>query len=249
MPKAKVVKQNIYGFSEGPPMGTLGHVLVVGRTGSGKTHWVSEYLRSKFCTADKVIVVSPRAGLTQPAWLAVEKYYRTTSEDGEVHNHCILLALEEADTASKLPEMITANKAKGFHTICIFDDLLMYMKSDKLPLRKVADQLILDARHQQCQIWSLQQQLFDSRRMTRLQYTYFVLFKVQTDEIRRWASQACDQGSKACSVLVDVYKRILQQGEHRCMICDTSGRSTKQCPLAIRDTHVDCLVPQLWDIF
>jgi hypothetical protein len=145
--------------------------------------------------------------------------------------------------------MIAANKSAGYHTICIFDDLLLHLKSEKLPLRKIADQLAVNGRYQQCQCWFIQQQIFDGRRAARLQFTYFVLFRIQTDEVRRLGQQICDQGGKACAQLTDVYRRILDQGPHRCMILDTSGRSTKQCPLAVRDTRVDCLVADLWDIF
>ena len=241
MPAKKTIKQSELGFVE--PWG----VLLVGSTGSGKTEFLKRYLMGKTggndgITANPVKVIN---SIDMVYWVAPKaSLVQTTLRDLSKHFGEFLEFIAYEDFSSEtLDEKISKNHAAGLHTAVVFDDVMM--KNNKHFQGYISD-LCVHGRHRQVQPYILQQKIFNGDRVRRLQVKFMVLFNFAgKSEARMLFSQlAADKndGRK----LMDAYKAIVAR-PYGCMILDTTNRSTKDFPCAVRDTKLDRFIPVLYD--
>ena len=203
-------------------------VQVVGKSGSGKTFWLINYL----CTLglkqfDQIIWVAPPDSLRQPKLQVLAKKWSP------------YVTFVEGIDSAKIEELLDhgMEQEDEWETAIVIDDCLADAKNEYL------QHLFVAARHRRGTPIELLQAIFPpGARTHRLQTGYFVLFDFAAqDEARRLFQQICLKKGDV-DKLTEAYRRVTSK-PNGCLIIDlTSPRSEG---LRVRDTEMNCIIKEL----
>ena len=206
---------------------------IVGGSGSGKTWWLIDYL----CTYgvkqfDQVIWVAPSRSLQQKGLEKLKKRWGK------------YITFVEGLNTAEIDEAIEHGFGLGWETCVVLDDLLS--ESGK---SKYLKDLFISGRHSKVSTIELLQAIFPpGARTHRLQTEYFVLFRfAAADEAKRLFQQVTTSAEEA-GLLTKAYRKIIGRDPHQCLILDLKAPQKKDFPLRVRDTELDNLVPELWNV-
>ena len=188
------------------------HGVVIGRTGSGKTWWIVDWLlgvgkhKAHPAPYDAVIILCDKMSLHQPAYDKLEKGFKGAGGVRFIEG----FPGDHDDFIEKLKEY----KDNGWKTICIVDDLMVKAKTG--PDAKLMDMMYTGARHLNCAVWQLTQNHTDSR-TRRLQCGYLVAFSTPADKRSlAWIARSINPETNGLDIL-DAYN-IATSKPNGCLI-------------------------------
>ncbi len=222
----KHIRKNKFAFET--PM----RACVVGESGSGKTEWVVKYLQQ--CPFDQVIWCGPEHSIEQDGLKPLKEFYGqyfSTVDCTDGINH------------EELKDLIDNGHRQKWQTAVVFDDCIMYTKDKKIGT------LFVSGRHQGVSVFELTQQIFPpGSRLHRINCTQFVVFKFSAvDEFATLVRQITRDQEMRREVIKRYHELTRNKKDYRCMIIDKASHSTEKWPCRIRDTEINCFMPEFWD--
>lgn len=213
-------------------------MCVVGASKSGKTEWVIDYLIN--CPFDQIVWCGPEHSLVQPGLERLDKFYRKKDKDGNLHKFMAKVDCSARVNHDEITRHVDHGFEKGWQTCVVFDDCIMHSKD-----KKIAN-LFTAGRHKNASVIEILQRIFaPEARLHRLNCTQFVIFKFSAqNEFRQLAGQICDD-KKQKEAIVSRYKDISER-KYGCLVIDLDTESTPKWPCRVRDTKLNCFVPEFW---
>jgi hypothetical protein len=210
---------------------------IVGRTNSGKTHWLVHEFLLKYgrYLFDQVVYVAPTDSLGQASIKEIQKLW------GEYFTPVVGLDIGAIDAA------ISHGAKYKWNTLVVLDDM---MKHSGEPFIM---NLFISGRHRGVSTVELLQQIFPTNqkggdnRGQRLQCDIFVLFGFAVKNEAKHLFQQITLKKEDAALLEEAYQQVMRE-PHHCLIVDTVSPSTEDLPLRVRDTELTNLVQPLWNV-
>lgn len=217
---------------------------IVGESGTGKTYWVVDYLLN--CDSfDQIVWCGPRHSLDQPILQKLRDHYTKEDEQGNKLEYFseVLCDSHTGVDAERIEELLKHGHENGWQSLVVFDDC-MTIATDKKIL-----ELFISGRHLGASVMELQQQIFPpNTRAHRVNSSLWVVFDFgQKSEFANLAKQLCFNKEDR-QMLCEKYREIVRKGKGHCIIIDKTSNSSESWPSRVRDTKINCFVPELWDI-
>jgi hypothetical protein len=217
---------------------------IVGESGSGKTYWVVNYLLN--CDSfDQIVWCGPEHSLQQPILQKLRDRYTKEDEEGNKLEYFsdVLCDAKEGVDVERIEELLKHGHENGWQSLVVFDDCMMIATNKKIL------ELFISGRHLGASVMELQQQIFPpNTRAHRVNSSLFVVFDFgQKSEFANLAKQLCFNKEDR-EMLCEKYREIVRKGKGHCIIIDKTGPSSQSWPSRVRDTKINCFVPELWDI-
>ena len=217
---------------------------IVGESGSGKTFWVVNYLLN--CDSfDQIVWCGPEHSLQQPILQKLRDRYTKEDKEGNKLEYFsdVLCDARAGVDVERIEDLLKHGHENGWQSLVVFDDCMMIATNKKIL------ELFISGRHLGASVMELQQQIFPpNTRAHRVNSSLFVVFDFgQKSEFANLAKQLCFNKEDR-EMLCEKYREIVRKGKGHCIIIDKTGPSTESWPSRVRDTKINCFVPELWDI-
>lgn len=204
---------------------------VFGPSGRGKTSWIVYYLT--YCPVEdveSVLWVTPPGSASQPKFEILKEKF------GE---HIKFIDYDRKEISKYLAWC----KENGVSGLIVLDDL-MHMAEDPFILR-----LFASARHAGVSVIEITQLIFPKgAKGHRNNSEVYVCYPfAEKNDFTLLASKITSTPEKKRQ-LISVFDNISTRENPGCLIIDFASKSTKESPLRVRDTSLDCLVPSLWSL-
>lgn len=217
-------------FAFRPPF----RMLVCAGSGGGKTAWLIKWLvKKRYMVFDQIIWVTDPGSMHQPKFKILREQYGP------------FITFVEHINAPQIEELIDYGyeQDEPWETLVVFDDLLLESgKTDYVA------KLGVSGRHRHVSTVCLQQKIFsDKGRTFRLQTDYNVIgtFPVCNEAAHLFQQMTMSKFDR--DLLQAAYKKITRKPKHF-MILDSKAPKSPELPLRVRDTELDNLIPELWDV-
>jgi len=174
---------DLIGFQKGS------HAVVSGASGCGKTKYVTDMLLSRGVHTgrgvpwDAVVVLCDTISLGQPLYEELNSKF--AGKGGVTFMEGLPIGViededgEPVDKEEEFLQLLRDNKKKGYHTMCIIDDLMMSSKVGAAD--RFVTKCFTSLRHLNTDMWELNQAHVAARER-RLQCGYLVCFDTPADQ-------------------------------------------------------------------
>lgn len=212
---------------------TPARIVIAGASGSGKTRAWIKYLCSYGVEQfDAVYWCSPTRSLSQGKLNVMKRCWKQyfvsiPSDEGQLN-------------VELLDEHLNHAKTQDWEVLVVFDDLLGLQKHPRIT------DLYVSGRHSKISTCTIGQSIFGGNRTMRANASALWIFGLA--ERRQFAELAerLTSTKEKSRLLTRAYDNIQGRNDHGSILIVLNCPSTEKLPLRVRDTAVDCLIPELW---